>query len=52
MFQAMLHIRKMNQVKYYIKKAGGYTSCAEEKNIFIVYPNGTSIPFLLSLGPK
>ena len=42
MYQAMLHIRKMNQLNKY-QEAGGYTSYAEEK-YFIVYPNGTSIP--------
>ena len=30
--------------KYYIKKAGGFTSFADKNNVYITYPNGISIP--------
>ena len=44
--------RKNESLKKYIRRAGGYTSFAEKKNIYIIYPNGTSIPVSAWSSPK
>ncbi len=36
--------KKNISVKKYLKKAGGFTSFADKKNIYVIHPNGTSIP--------
>ena len=43
---------KNDSVKDYINRAGGLTEFAEKKNIFLVYPNGTSIPISTFSSPK
>ena len=44
--------KKNDSVKKYIRQAGGFTSFAEKRNIFIIYPNGTSIPVSTWSSPK
>ena len=44
--------KKNESVKKYIEKAGGFTSFAEKKNIYIIQPNGISIPFSYWRSPK
>ncbi len=39
-----ISFKKNDSVKKYIRRAGGYTPFAEKRNIYIVYPSGTSIP--------
>ena len=39
-------------VKSYIRKAGGLTAFADENNIFVVYPNGTSFQNSKWFSPK
>ena len=39
-----INYKKNNSVKEYIRKAGGLTAFAEKNNIYVVHPNGTSIP--------
>tara|TARA_A100001015_G_scaffold288600_1_gene359614 strand:+ start:486 stop:1592 length:1107 start_codon:yes stop_codon:yes gene_type:complete len=36
--------KKGDSVKKYIKRAGGFTAFAQKNNIYVVYPNGTSVP--------
>jgi len=47
-----ISFRKNDSVKKYIRRAGGFTSFAEKKNIYIIYPNGTSIPISIWSSPK
>ncbi len=47
-----INYKKNTSVKEYIKKAGGLTSFAESKNIYVVQPNGTSIPVSGWFSPK
>ncbi len=47
-----LSFRKNDSVKKYIKRAGGLTSYAEPNNIYVVYPNGTSVPISVLRPPK
>tara|TARA_Y100000768_G_scaffold521_1_gene405 strand:+ start:42820 stop:44748 length:1929 start_codon:yes stop_codon:yes gene_type:complete len=44
--------RKNDSVAKYIKRAGGLTEFAEESNIYITYPNGTSMPLSRWKSPK
>ena len=44
--------RKNDSAKKYIKRAGGFTAFAEKKNIYIVYPNGISMPISTWPSPK
>tara|TARA_Y100000768_G_scaffold383984_1_gene367131 strand:- start:14106 stop:16031 length:1926 start_codon:yes stop_codon:yes gene_type:complete len=39
-----ISFKKGDSVKKYIKRAGGFTSFAQRDNIYVVYPNGTSVP--------
>ncbi len=36
--------RKNDSIKKYIRRAGGFTAFAEKKNIYVIHPNGNSIP--------
>ena len=47
-----INYKKNTSVKEYIKKAGGLTSFAESKNIYVVQPNGTSTPVSGWFSPK
>tara|TARA_Y100000741_G_scaffold28492_1_gene20514 strand:+ start:1147 stop:3075 length:1929 start_codon:yes stop_codon:yes gene_type:complete len=47
-----LSFRKNDSIKKYIRRAGGLTEFAEKKNIYIIYPNGISVPFSNWLSPK
>ena len=47
-----ISFKKNDSVKKYIKRAGGFTAFAEKRNIYITYPNGTSIPVSTWLSPK
>ena len=47
-----INYRKNDSIKNYIRRAGGFTSFAQKKNIYIVYPNGTSIPVSKWSSPK
>ena len=44
--------KKNESVKKYINKAGGFTSFAEKKNIYIIQPNGISTPISSWRSPK
>ncbi len=44
--------KKNSSVKKYINRAGGFTAFADKKNVFISYPNGTSIPLSAWSSPK
>jgi len=44
--------KKNESVKKYINKAGGFTSFAEKKNIYIIQPNGISMPISSWRSPK
>tara|TARA_Y100000588_G_C13988266_1_gene810314 strand:- start:28 stop:939 length:912 start_codon:yes stop_codon:yes gene_type:complete len=44
--------KKNDSAKKYIKRAGGFSSFAEKKNVYIIYPNGTSIPISAWSSPK
>ena len=37
-----LTFKKNDSVKKYIRRAGGFTSYADKKNVYVVYPNGNS----------
>ena len=39
-----LSYNKNNSVKDYIRRAGGFTSYAQEESVYIIYPNGNSKP--------
>ena len=43
---------KNDSAKKYIKRAGGFTAFAEKKNIYIIYPNGISMPISTWPSPK
>lgn len=47
-----INYKKNNSVRDYIKKAGGLTSFANKNNIYVVYPNGNSIPVSGWFSPK
>tara|TARA_Y100000768_G_C23989191_1_gene690968 strand:- start:2350 stop:4278 length:1929 start_codon:yes stop_codon:yes gene_type:complete len=47
-----LSFKKNDSIKNYIKRAGGLTEFAEKNNIYIIYPNGVSIPFSRWSSPK
>ena len=47
-----LSFKKNDSVKKYIRRAGGYTSFAEKTNVYIIYPNGTSIPISTWSSPQ
>ena len=47
-----LSFKKNDSVKKYIRRAGGYTSFAEKTNVYIIYPNGTSIPITSWSSPR
>tara|TARA_B100001250_G_scaffold413454_1_gene447681 strand:+ start:12995 stop:14917 length:1923 start_codon:yes stop_codon:yes gene_type:complete len=47
-----ISFKKNDSVKKYIRRAGGYTSFAQRKNIYIIYPNGISIPISAWSSPK
>lgn len=47
-----ISFKKNDSVKKYIKRAGGFSSFAEKTNIYIIYPNGISIPISTWLSPK
>jgi len=36
--------KKGDSIKKYIKRAGGYSTFADTRNVLIIYPNGTAIP--------
>ncbi len=44
--------KKNTSARQYLKKAGGLTSYAEKKNIYVIYPNGTSVPFSSWSSPR
>tara|TARA_S200000501_G_C20845974_1_gene753662 strand:- start:529 stop:2451 length:1923 start_codon:yes stop_codon:yes gene_type:complete len=44
--------KKRDSIKNYINRAGGLTEFAEKKNIYVTYPNGTSIPISTWSSPK
>ncbi len=39
-------------IKKYINLAGGFNSFAERRDIFIIYPNGTAMPYSIWRSPK
>ena len=47
-----ISFKKNDSVKKYIRRAGGFTAFAEKRNIYIIYPNGTSIPVSTWSSPK
>ena len=47
-----LSYKKGESIKKYIKRAGGYSAFAEEKDVLIIYPNGTAVPKLTWSSPK
>ncbi len=47
-----ISFRKNDSVKKYIRRAGGFTAFAEKKNIYVIHPNGTSIPISTWSSPK
>ncbi len=47
-----ISFKKNDSVKKYIKRAGGFSSFAERTNIYIIYPNGISIPISTWSSPK
>lgn len=47
-----LSFKKNDSISNYINRAGGLTSFADEKNIFIVYPNGSSLNNKKLFSPK
>tara|TARA_Y100000590_G_scaffold458788_1_gene614309 strand:- start:1983 stop:3911 length:1929 start_codon:yes stop_codon:yes gene_type:complete len=47
-----ISFKKNDSVKKYIRRAGGFTSFAEKTNIYIIYPNGISIPISTWSSPK
>ena len=47
-----LSFSKNKSLKTYIKKAGGLTAFADENNIFVIYPNGTSVQNSKWFSPK
>ena len=44
--------KKNDSIKKYIRRAGGFTSFAQKNNIYIIHPNGTSIPISTWSSPK
>tara|TARA_Y100000741_G_scaffold232574_1_gene177707 strand:- start:52 stop:1983 length:1932 start_codon:yes stop_codon:yes gene_type:complete len=40
-----LTYKKGDSVKKYINRAGGYNAFADPKDIYVIYPNGTAIPY-------
>ena len=46
-----LSYRKGETIKKYIRRAGGYSAFAEEKDVLIIYPNGTAVPKLTWSSP-
>ena len=47
-----LSFKKGDSIKKYIKRAGGYSSFADKKDVFIIYPNGTAKPKSKFNSPK
>tara|TARA_Y100001970_G_scaffold281852_1_gene393482 strand:- start:17754 stop:19700 length:1947 start_codon:yes stop_codon:yes gene_type:complete len=47
-----VNYRKGDSVKKYIDKAGGFSSFAETRDIFIIYPNGVAKPYRRFFSPK
>ena len=47
-----ISFKKNHSVKKYLDKAGGLTSFAEEKNIYIFIQMGLQYQFLSLVGPK
>mgnify|MGYP001177545569 CR=1 FL=1 len=47
-----LSYKKNDSIKKYIKRAGGLTSYAEKSSVYVIYPNGTSIPASGWISPK
>ncbi len=47
-----LSFRKGDNLKKYIRRAGGFTPFAEENNVYIIHPNGTAYPFSKFNNPK
>ena len=41
-----------DSIKKYIKRAGGFNSFAETRDVLIIYPNGTAIPYSRWFSPK
>tara|TARA_Y100000816_G_C25903745_1_gene471420 strand:- start:95 stop:790 length:696 start_codon:yes stop_codon:yes gene_type:complete len=37
-----LTFKKNDSIKKYIRRAGGFTSYADKKNVYVIYPNGNS----------
>tara|TARA_Y100001970_G_scaffold15871_1_gene17907 strand:+ start:93466 stop:95418 length:1953 start_codon:yes stop_codon:yes gene_type:complete len=46
-----LSYKKGESIKKYIRRAGGYSAFAEEKDVLIIYPNGTAVPKLTWSSP-
>ncbi len=44
--------KKNDSIESYIKKAGGYNPFADKKNIYVTYPNGSSLPRTTFSSPK
>ena len=44
--------KKGDSIKKYIKRAGGYSAFAENRDVLIIYPNGTAIPKTKFNSPK
>ena len=47
-----LDFKKGDSMMKYIKRAGGFSSFAEPRDIFIIYPNGTAMPYSRLFPPK
>ena len=44
--------KKGESIKKYINRAGGFSAFAETRDVLIVYPNGTAIPYSRWASPK
>ena len=47
-----LNYKKNNSIKKYIKNSGGFSSFADSRDIYIIYPNGIAKPYSKWFSPK